>query len=740
MKICGPAWILAALIPLSGGARAISAWRPTEGVSRAVACPEGPGAPAPSAPNFCTDLIPTPDLQAVTAILALRPVETPFGVGVTRDGRPRYRLAVSISGLPAPRTLGRYSSYVAWATTLSLDSVVKLGPVRNGETRLPELASSQFRILVSAESSAAVAHRSGRLVLRGTSPGTRLLAHRDVLQPFGMGRSISSPSPDHPTPPAGDAHRADSRSAMEMAWPMPPMDVAATMMPAMSGLEPTASPWRAGEAIDARDLPDTLPHQTRHLRSGDTLAITVSLVRRSIDGRTFAAYAYNGQIPGPLIVVPQGATITVPVYNRTDLPTTIHWHGVRVDNGSDGADGITQDAIPTGGRFTYRVHFPDAGLYWYHAHHREDIAQPLGLYGNILVTPPGSSSRPAPVNQEEVMTIGDVLLDSAGPAPWGAERPTHALMGRYGNVMLVNGQWRPQWSVQRGAVVRFYLTNVSTARPYNLSFGNARIKVVGSDAGRFEREAWAASVVIAPAERYIVDVLFAVPGETVLTNCVEALSHMTGAIYPEVDTLATIHVSTRLATPDHSVSFAELHTDAETATELARYRPFIAQPVTHRLWLQQHLRNLPLPIAAMLNALSVPVDWNDGMGMMNWVLTPHEVTWVIRDPSTGAEDMDVAWQFRQGTVVKVRISNDAAMPHAMAHAIHLHGQRFLVVARNGLASDDLVWKDTALIPAGETVDLLLDLANPGRWLLHCHIAEHMEANMMMTVTVDPRTT
>jgi FtsP/CotA-like multicopper oxidase with cupredoxin domain len=76
----------------------------------------------------------------------------------------------------------------------------------------------------------------------------------------------------------------------------------------------------------------------------------------------------------------------------------------------------------------------------------------------------------------------------------------------------------------------------------------------------------------------------------------------------------------------------------------------------------------------------------------------------------------------------------------MDHVLHLHGQRFLVLDRDGLPTTDLVWKDTVLIPAGETVDLLLDLANPGRWLLHCHIAEHMEAGMMTAVTVDSAST
>jgi suppressor of ftsI len=74
--------------------------------------------------------------------------------------------------------------------------------------------------------------------------------------------------------------------------------------------------------------------------------------------------------------------------------------------------------------------------------------------------------------------------------------------------------------------------------------------------------------------------------------------------------------------------------------------------------------------------------------------------------------------------------------HPMAHPVHLHGQRFLVVAQNGTPVPNRVWKDTVLVPAGGSVDLLVEFSNPGRWMLHCHIAEHLETGMHATVTVE----
>ena len=72
----------------------------------------------------------------------------------------------------------------------------------------------------------------------------------------------------------------------------------------------------------------------------------------------------------------------------------------------------------------------------------------------------------------------------------------------------------------------------------------------------------------------------------------------------------------------------------------------------------------------------------------------------------------------------------------MQHPIHLHGQRMLVVSRDDVRTRNLVWKDTVIIPVGSTVDLLIDATNPGPWMLHCHIAEHLSADMMMAFTVE----
>ena len=93
--------------------------------------------------------------------------------------------------------------------------------------------------------------------------------------------------------------------------------------------------------------------------------------------------------------------------------------------------------LPVGGTFTYRIEFPDPGVYWYHPHIREDYGQELGLYGNILVVPAEADYWP-PAHRELLLTLDDVLIEDGAIAPFG-EETTYSAMGRFGNVMLVVG-------------------------------------------------------------------------------------------------------------------------------------------------------------------------------------------------------------------------------------------------------------------------------------------------------------
>ena len=704
-----------------------------------LACALGGADSTTSSALDCMTLYPTPDLPAIAGVVALLPAQSPFGVAVTADGRPRQHLVATIAGLPKPGTLGPYTTYVAWAYTLSLDSATKLGVVHNGRVDLGGLRLAQFRLLISAERSGAVTERRGRLVLRGTSPSARLLAHRDLLQPSPMGAMLDTAGEANGKMPAmGVAHAMDGARR----WSMPPTPSWMMTMPGMAGLVPRTSPFLPHGPLRAEMPGDSgvvrLSGEAIQTTSRDTLILEAGTITRTIAGKTFTMYGFNGRSPGPLVEVAQGATLVVRFHNALDVPSAVHWHGVRLDNRFDGAVGVTQDAVPPGGWFTYSLHFPDAGIYWYHPHVREDVQQALGLYGNVLVRS-ASPDYYGPVDREVVLSLDDLLMGSDGPIAFGTDAPTHALMGRWGNVFLVNGEPGYTLDVHRGEVVRFFLTNVSSARIYNVSFGGLPMKVVAGDVGKLEREQRVESVVIGPAERYVIEVEFPREGTLPVLNRVQAIDHMIGAYFPEVDTLATIRVGAPTSSPPvgHAAAhFATLRHNADVDRDITPFRKYFSKPVDHSLVLTMRTHDLPAAVSNMLLGINAAVDWNDGMPMMNWVATSKEVTWVLRDPATGKENMNIDWHFTRGDVVKLRLFNDPSTPHAMAHPIHLHGQRFLVLSRDGVPNDNLAWKDTAIIPAGQTVDLLVDMSNPGRWMLHCHIAEHLGAGMMTVFTVN----
>jgi len=132
------------------------------------------------------------------------------------------------------------------------------------------------------------------------------------------------------------------------------------------------------------------------------------------------------------------------------------------------------------------------------------------------------------------------------------------------------------------------------------------------------------------------------------------------------------------------------------------------------------------------------IEWEDDMVEINRLTTAANMRWKLTDKETGAENAAIDWRFRVGDRVKIRLLNEMAGDHPMHHPFHVHGAgRFLILARDGNVEPNLVWKDTVLIRTGETIDILLDVTNPGLWMAHCHIAEHHESGMMFSFHVDP---
>ena len=541
-----------------------------------------------------------------------------------------------------------------------------------------------------------------------------------------------------PAAPQEMDHAAHMMGDMAGGWRMPPMDPNMPMIPGLEMALPPVEPFLAAAGIDVMTLPEARPSEAVHLEPGDTFDVDVTIVRRTLNGHMSAMYGYNGQYPGPLIRARQGSTVVVRVTNRIEFPTTVHWHGLRLENRFDGVPGVTQDPIEVGESFVYELRVPDAGMFWYHPHVREDVQMDLGLYGNLLVSSPDPDYH-GPAHREEMLVLDDILMDDQGFIPWGREAPTHALMGRFGNVMLVNGVTGHALEVRAGEVVRFFMTNVANTRTFNVTFGDARVKLVASDVGRFEREMWVPSVVIAPAERYVVDVVFPEAGEVAIANTIQAINHFRGEFYPHVDTLVRVTVAGPPIDDEVTRAHATLRAHDAEAAEASALRAHLARPPDHTLEATVRVHGLPLPIVRSMEMDTLyipPIEWNDAMPMMNWLSAGTQVTWILRDVDTGRENDEIEWTFQVGDLVKIRVFNSPDSFHPMNHPIHVHGQRFLVLARDDVPSDNMAWKDTAIVPVGSTMDILVEMSNPGEWMVHCHIAEHLHAGMMFGFRVE----
>jgi FtsP/CotA-like multicopper oxidase with cupredoxin domain len=601
-------------------------------------------------------------------------------------------------------------------------------------------------------------------------------------------------------------------------------------------------------ATDAAGLPEASSPQVVDLRDGDVFDLRAGSVAKRIGDARLRMLAYNGSIPGPTLHVTQGSQITVHVRNDADVETTVHWHGLRLENRYDGVPHDTQAPIPIGGTFTYQVQFPDPGLYWYHPHVREDYAQEMGLYGTIVVEPADPSYWPA-VDRQLTLTLDDLLVEDGHIAPFRRSGPTFTAMGRFGNILLINGQTAFSGEAALGEVVRLYLVNTANTRIFNFAVRGARAKLIGGDSGRYERETFVDEVLLAPSERAVVDVLFDTPGEVRLEHRTPDHVYDLGA-FAVTDTRAAAGAAARsfdvLRTdpqltaerqaiahdveraPDKVLAFVAsmpllyggdhvpaaayacpMHPDV-TATEpgtcprcgmkLVPVQTATVAPTSYACPMhpdvtapepgtcpQCGMRLLPVHTETVAAAsyvcpmhpdvtatepgtcprcgmklvpssappLPAPephqgavhsghehhaqgdgLEWEDLMPEINRASDPSNMIWKLIDRQTGAENGAISWTFKVGDRVKIRLVNEMESDHPMHHPFHIHGAgRFLVLSRDGRPEPNLVWKDTVLVRAGQTVDILLDVTNRGLWMAHCHIAEHTESGMMFSFEV-----
>jgi len=387
----------------------------------------------------------------------------------------------------------------------------------------------------------------------------------------------------------------------------------------------------------------------------------------------------NGMTPGPELRYRQGDRLDVRFENRIGAPSSLHWHGIRLENAMDGVPGMTQPPVPDGGSFDYAFTLPDAGTYWYHSHSRSWEQVVRGLFGPLLV----EEREPPAVDHDVTVIIDDWRLTETGALADGfGNRHDRAHGGRLGNWASATAS---VGTVRRGDRLRLRFLNVATARVFPLRLTGATGRVVALDGMPLPAPRPLTDLHIAPAQR--VDMIVDVTGEAGITR--------------------------------DEVQFQFPTEDA----------PFVMGQIAI------HGDN-PAPIGGAIPALPAARIQPPGDPGAVVTLTMQggamgnrhggDDIWAFNDHSNLPETP--FFQVFAGETRRIRLVNDTVWPHGM----HLHGHHFHELAADGTLGD---LRDTTLLQRGETRDILCVFDNPGKWLLHCHMLDHQAAGMKTWVEV-----
>jgi len=399
-----------------------------------------------------------------------------------------------------------------------------------------------------------------------------------------------------------------------------------------------------------------------------------------IDAGPTEVWAYNGQIPGPLIQARVGDTVRIHFTNGLEGKTTIHWHGLRIDNEMDGVPAV-QDPVKPGETFTYEFVVPEAGSYWYHPHVRSHFQVEMGLAGLLVV----HEDEVPVVNKERYFSWDDIRLDDDGTISEITVTGMDSMHGRHGNMLLNNGSTDLPLkdTIQAGAVERWRIVNTANARTMFFKVKGADWRIVGVDGGLLEEPYRTNRERLAVGQRFDLEIIPKAGEETVsLEMHLPKSSGFGYDKYPMFEATVTGEAG-----------------DLELPEWVAAEVPAIEESE------QEVLMELNVEQTAT--------------GALKWTINGEAYE--------DSEAIEVIGKLPTYVTIK-NLSN-------LEHPFHLHGQFFQNVERNHLPAEEPGLRDTVLIEGGEVLLLYTNFENPGRWMAHCHILEHAKAGMMTEIVV-----
>ena len=446
------------------------------------------------------------------------------------------------------------------------------------------------------------------------------------------------------------------------------------------------------------------PSVAADTRSIKQLAIRAEPGRVHIVGPDFPATAiwgYDGQVPGTSIRLVHGQTLQATVHNDLDVPTTVHWHGIRVPNSMDGVAGVTQPAIAPGDSFDYRFTPPDAGTFWYHSHINAHEQVGRGLYGPLVV----EEKEPPVVDRDLIFMIDDWrLLDDASIREDFESGHDRSHAGRIGNVPTVNGRFRDVLKVRKGERLRLRLINASNARNFALDFSPLKPGVIAIDGQAITPYEADDAIIIAAGGRVdlIVDIL-AEPGSMLAVS---------DSFYRRPFDLI------KFAIDDEPLRQSPLE------TSIALNRPRLPEPDL------SNAKDYEVILAGgAMGGLERAMM--DGKWMNLRDIARRGFVWALNNIVGNELDMPPLIDVPVGTHINLNIDNRTAFPHPM----HLHGHHIKLLSINDRPLPQPHWVDSPLVMPQQKMQFAFVADNPGKWLFHCHILEHHAAGMGSIVRV-----
>ncbi|WP_262270697.1 multicopper oxidase family protein [Microvirga yunnanensis] len=390
---------------------------------------------------------------------------------------------------------------------------------------------------------------------------------------------------------------------------------------------------------------------------------------------------FNGSL-SPVVRIKQGEELRLRLENGTSLPLSLHFHGVRGPNASDGVGGLTQDPVAAGGNHEYRFVPPDAGTFLIRPCVLGGSAEPTerGLSGLLVV----EERSPPQVDQDIALLVDDWRLDDDGSLAAFEKPGSAAPAGRLGSWLSVNGAATPRrLEAPSGGRLRLRLANACNARAMRLRFDGMKAYVIAVDGQPTSTfEPLHASLPFAPGTRY--DLLVDLAQDAGATGAVTALI-------------------------GDGMPLVEIVTGGDRRPDLPAIAPLPANP--------------KLPDAIRLQSATrkdVVIKGDPKIPGAPWTINGSE----------GRASGPPLVKVKRGTPVVLALTNQTAY----AQPMHLHGHVFRLLH----PLDDgwePYWLDTAQVPENRTVRIAFVADNPGKWLLASTVLERFDAGLWAWIEV-----